>query len=573
MLKITEEYPLIPIVVGIVGHRNLRTEDKGILRKSIQDLLIEKQGKYPSTPFVMLSSLAEGADRLAAEVAIESKIPLLVPLPMPAGEYEKDFKSEKSIKEFRDLLEVAAGSFVVDGNASQDIQDDMDERERRYFEAGVYIARQSQILIALWDGNDLGSKVGTSQIVKLKQNGLPDNPQSSPTLDPPEAGHVYHIVTPRDGSSAVPENAFSQKILYPEVLVESEDSNDHLFKILENIDTFNKDVSKCLPSRQDEMRASSNDLIPRESQALLSTKERVLLNIYAAADTMANMFQAKSKWAFRFLLFFVVIGFVCFQLYLELFKYPQILFVYPAAVVVALSFESYAERRKYQARYLDYRAIAEGLRVSIFWRMAGITDDIASNYLSKQRSELDWIRQAIRNANILALIREGKDTAKPLTISHDHFKMVMDRWVNNQRDWFKKRNNKHHLLFNRWHTCIYSLYYAGIAVVFFMLLMHSYFEQNPYLHHAAIISIAVSLALASVVSFYLEKVSYEEHFKQYNRMQYIFKSASKILSESIHGKNYDKAKMTVLKLGKEALIENGDWVLLHRSRPTNMPKG
>ena len=41
-------------------------------------------------------------------------------------------------------------------------------------------------------------------------------------------------------------------------------------------------------------------------------------------------------------------------------------------------------------------ALAEGLRIQIFWRLAGISDAAADHYLRKQRSELDWIRRAMR---------------------------------------------------------------------------------------------------------------------------------------------------------------------------------
>ena len=35
----------------------------------------------------------------------------------------------------------------------------------------------------------------------------------------------------------------------------------------------------------------------------------------------------------------------------------------------------------------------------------------------------------------------------------------------------------------------------------------------------------------------------------------------------------DAADELLRELGKEALIENGDWVLLHRERPIDIPKG
>lgn len=42
------------------------------------------------------------------------------------------------------------------------------------------------------------------------------------------------------------------------------------------------------------------------------------------------------------------------------------------------------------------------------------------------------------------------------------------------------------------------------------------------------------------------------------------------LQELIDQKNYEAAKQTIEALGMEALVENGDRVLLHRERPLEM---
>ena len=54
-----------------------------------------------------------------------------------------------------------------------------------------------------------------------------------------------------------------------------------------------------------------------------------------------------------------------------------------------------------QGRYLDYRALAEALRVQFYWRLAGLNDSAAASYLRKQLDELRWIRDALRGGNAL----------------------------------------------------------------------------------------------------------------------------------------------------------------------------
>ena len=64
-----------------------------------------------------------------------------------------------------------------------------------------------------------------------------------------------------------------------------------------------------------------------------------------------------------------------------------------------------ARRREWHRKYIDYRALAEGLRVQAFWRRAGIlsTGDqhfVHDNFLQKQDMDLGWIRNVMRHANL-----------------------------------------------------------------------------------------------------------------------------------------------------------------------------
>ena len=75
----------IPLVIGVTGHRNLHPEETELLQDQVRQLLRFLQQRYPDTPLLLLSPLAEGADRLVAKVALAEKIRLIVPLPLPVA--------------------------------------------------------------------------------------------------------------------------------------------------------------------------------------------------------------------------------------------------------------------------------------------------------------------------------------------------------------------------------------------------------------------------------------------------------------------------------------------------------
>src|SRR4029079_3760518 len=94
----------LPILIGVTGHRDLRPEDVPRLEATLRSAFADLQKGAPHSPFILLSPLAEGADRLAARVALSLGIVLIVPLPIPQALYERDFKTAESLAEFRDLM-------------------------------------------------------------------------------------------------------------------------------------------------------------------------------------------------------------------------------------------------------------------------------------------------------------------------------------------------------------------------------------------------------------------------------------------------------------------------------------
>ncbi len=109
-----------------------------------------------------LSSVALGGDLLFAESCLELKIPLRVFLPMPKEQFRDDFDPE-TWEHVESVLRSALSVEVI-GTGT--------EKPERYYETGIETARQSQLLIALWDGLPSRGFGGTSDVVDfaLKQS-------------------------------------------------------------------------------------------------------------------------------------------------------------------------------------------------------------------------------------------------------------------------------------------------------------------------------------------------------------------------------------------------------------------
>jgi hypothetical protein len=151
--------------IGVSGHRvppKLPEESEAPLRVLIDRMLaaIAAAARKANTAsaLVIVSSLAEGSDRIVAAAGLAAGFALQAVLPFEKAEYERDFETPMSRSEFEELLGRACDVFELDGAA--------DERPRAYEAAGLFMLANIDVLIAIWDGGVAAGIGGTAQIVE-----------------------------------------------------------------------------------------------------------------------------------------------------------------------------------------------------------------------------------------------------------------------------------------------------------------------------------------------------------------------------------------------------------------------
>jgi len=188
-----------PFIFGVSGHRDLVRTDLPELRKQLHTVFSHFCSAYPNASFELLSPLAEGADRVAAEVALASGIRLAVPMPMAQADYERDFTGAESLSEFRRLLATANSQWELSSDQPKQLAfSDSNRRTQRYAAVGDFIARASHVLILLWDGRDNQKVGGTAWVKKRREHWvrLAEMQGAAPEV----FGYLgtIHIVTPRE---------------------------------------------------------------------------------------------------------------------------------------------------------------------------------------------------------------------------------------------------------------------------------------------------------------------------------------------------------------------------------------
>lgn len=166
-----------PFIVGISGHRDLRSDRIAAYRQPIEAILQDVSRRYGRENVKMLSPLADGADRVAAYAAKECGVGLKVLLPMPQSLYEEDF-DEESRREFARWVCVAESVESValaEGNNLENIAHYGPHRDRQYRAVGTEVVDRSDLMIFLFDGNTTNRAVGgTGDILQYAvQQGKP----------------------------------------------------------------------------------------------------------------------------------------------------------------------------------------------------------------------------------------------------------------------------------------------------------------------------------------------------------------------------------------------------------------
>jgi hypothetical protein len=71
-----------PLIVAVTGHRDLVPSELDGIRARVRELLSSLLKDFPERKLRIMSALAEGADQLVAELALDQGIDVIVPLPM-----------------------------------------------------------------------------------------------------------------------------------------------------------------------------------------------------------------------------------------------------------------------------------------------------------------------------------------------------------------------------------------------------------------------------------------------------------------------------------------------------------
>ena len=563
----------VPLVVGVTSHRNLVAEEVDALRDRVRALFAQLRREFPELPLVVLSSLAEGGDQLVAREALACGARLVAPLPLPPDLYARDFSDDGVRAEFADLCrqaQVLQLPVMADSTADA-ITAPGPARDRQYAQAGVFVASHSHVLLALWDGRHSALLGGTAQVVRYALEGV------MPGLVEARAGGfaglgvideslVHHIACSRrevDGGALPPAQPLlpgqARWLSQKHAGAPGGTMPEGFRRMFARMQQFERD-------RHDRGAAIRANALASAADARAG--DEVLDGLLGVADTLAMHYQRRVLGTMRGIHVLAALTGVAFLVYseLEAGSAAQYWAIYGFFALFAAggALAWVARRRDWHRKYVDYRALAEGLRVQRWWRRAGVAAAGPSafahdNFMQKHDVELGWIRNVMRAASI-----DGGDDPPVPDAALD---AVVADWIGapgqgGQLDYYARKAGERGRMHRNAQATVRACLWGGIALAVCLALFQGGVGAGNARWLVAAMGVLAIIAAARE-SYAFRKGDKELH-KQYRHMLGLFADARAKLDATPDG----HARREVLRaLGEAALAEHAEWALLHRDRP------
>ncbi len=565
-------------IVGVTSHRNIPAGETEAIRRRVRALLSQLQREFPHSPLTVLSPLAEGGDQLVAEEGLDLGARLIAPLPFARERYAQDFVDPDARARFESLC---ARARIIElpllpEHNPDDIAAHGPARDRHYARVGMFVARHCHLLLAIWDGKASDLTGGTAQTVAYYLTGrLPgdiERPRGR-RLQMYVGGEerlLCHVVCSREQQDGAPASPLQPGQLIwrgPEEIPGADAPMPRGFhKVFEHADAFNVDMAAYAKTIAQDA-AEGGNAVPDGDEAQPAPDSPAAL--FRAADWLAMHFQKRVLLAMRLIYLVAFVMAMALTVFSDVPNQDAMLYVFLALFAVGVAVSAIARRREWHRKYLDYRALAEGLRVQRYWRRAGIslTGDLEfaqGGPMQKQDIELGWVRNVMRSAGLA-------DHAQPSPPDTAALHKVIAEWIGDEAQgelgYYKSRTVQRARTHRMTEMLGLICLAAGILISVALAVLVQRLSVD--IRDGLIVIMAAFSIFAAVRESYSFRKADRELIRQYRFMERVFRGARAALDNT---RDTDEQRDVLRALGEAALAEHVEWAVMHRQRPLEAGK-
>ncbi len=438
-----------PFIVGVSGHRDLDPNDVDRLHEAVSAFVLQLKKRLPDTELRIIVGMADGADLLVAQAALDQGIGVEAVLPMPLERYASDFEPE-ALSVLTSLLkrpDVRCVELSPPGSAHPGYGSaEGPERDAMYENLTLTLIRRSSILLALWDGNPTRLPGGTADTV-LRYLGIRTQSdqdevaiefvQATEDMDTAD-GLVYWVPAARL-STALAANAKLPCFLRglgDTALEMQREMPSQLAHQLTALNHYNQEYAVLVKEGSLGARDSLMNALPSDAPLHDKLMLEDIDSQYGKADALAVHYQWRSD---RLFTLFGVMAFtmgLAYLIYEKLTESRVVLLAYLVILLSSLGVYHVLRGRHWFAKHLTYRAIAETMRIKFYLRLAGVDHRVdAKDVLAlsgidrfKGFGWISFVLRTIEPADVHAITPRAGELAR--------LRFVEQAWIDNQHRYF-----------------------------------------------------------------------------------------------------------------------------------------
>jgi hypothetical protein len=572
-----------PFIIGVSGHRDLHPADTTRLRGAVTAFLRELGELLPDTELRIMVGMAAGADLLVAQAAVALGVGVDAVLPMPLNEYAADFDAE-SLGVLRSLLQHPAVRCVELPLPCSSVAPDVANRDARYASLTQHLIRRSSLLLALWDGKSSLLVGGTADtVLRCLGARTDDNTREEPIAFVDAVGEielaqrlVYWIPTVRNdnGGSATAGPPCFLSGLGDNVLQKHATMPVYLEHQLIEFNNYNRKFQVLLPRGDlgtlDSLIISPAPELPLQERAALAKIDEQ----YGKADALAVYYQKRSDRVFKFFSLMTFGMGVAYLAYERISETRVLLLAYLLILFASLLLYNVFHSKRWFARHLICRVLAETLRAKFYMRMAGadhlvIAEDLITLAGIDRFHGFSWIGfvlKSVEPALAPAELGEDADSARARHIDK--------AWIANQQSYFtgkvaklERGSRRVTLLRNTLLTLVLLVMVA--LVLFGEPLHHTEMRRGISWANLMTFSMGVVAVLFGVWELHQNKMATRELLWQYRNQLAHFSRARNRLSRTGEASRRNEI---LAGLGSDSLMESYLWTI-HRYHREHEPPG
>lgn len=596
--------------VGVTGHRpgpKLSVEQAVHVRRTVDTILADiarlSREVIERDPWAfssrrpelsVMSSLAEGADRIVAEAGLAADYGLAAILPFTRADYAHDFESGKARADYDSLLERSAAVFELDGKR--------ESVDRAYEAAGLLMLANADIVIAIWDQMPAEGIGGTGLIVEravaddvpviLIDPRAPDDPQILWRAD-------SALPTAREGIEAVKRRPLAGTLpLVMEIVLGPPKDVSERTQLQALLDEKNErwNIAVAYPLmlfflgvrtlRWSDLHAplQAQDSAVRwrhylqghlNDASLRPIDTDTLYRAYSALDRLSSRYGQiyRSAYVYNY-----IAGATAVLL-------ASIGLIYPSPdPVAALNFKAVmvaieiglissilvtlnlGTRRQWHRRWLEYRRLAEVLR---HLRMLAPTAaaarlDRPSDRAGRAYGWVSWYARAV----------EREIPVPDLAVGQDYLAAVRD--AVSQAELKSQISYNHHnaeameKAGHRLHLAGTFLFWATLAIcVTFLVIYLTNFEEAEVLRELTVFLTALFPAIGAALSAIRSQADFETVAKRSHETALDLDE----LDQTMNAEPLEFARLTdrIEKAVDVMMADNAEWHVMFRTRPLSLP--